>query len=156
MLDQTPTAAMAQASSFSESEVLSFYLALSPADRTARFKVHADDGYVRRWRAAIDRQHYWAAALDRDGRLLGLVELFGSKRAGWKRPELAASFPAAAALSPRLAEALVDRGLEMARALGAWDVVMWLDDQNRFAGSVQKRWPTSIDLDLGTAVIRTR
>lgn len=154
MLDQTPTVAMAHASPFSESDVLAFYLSFTPAERRARFKVHADDGYIRRWRATIDSGHYWAAGLDVRGRLLGLVELFGANKSGWERPELAASFPASAGLSPLLAEALIDRGIHAAQTLGACEVVMWLDGEHGFSCFMQKRWAAGIAPDLGAAMIR--
>lgn len=150
MLDQAPTAAVV--GSFSESDILSFYLSLTIPVRRARFKAHADDGYIRRWRSAIDRQHYWVAGIRSDGRPIALVELFGSPRSRWRRPELAISLSPVFGLPFLVVEDLMNVGVEEARSRRAADLVLWLDNEDRIASLARLRgaW---IDTDLCAAVI---
>jgi hypothetical protein len=74
-----------------EEQILAFFLRFTLEERVARFGAATSDDAIRAWRDGLDRSHYVAVSLKQGHRIVGLVELFGSRLTGWQRPELAVS-----------------------------------------------------------------
>ena len=73
----------------SEGRILSLLCSLTAEQRRARFGTQLADRAIESWRATIDREFYLPVTYEQGSQLVGLVELFGCRTAGWKRPELA-------------------------------------------------------------------
>ena len=73
----------------SEAQILSIFYALTFEQRLARFGAPSSDWAIQSWRSKIDRAYYLPVIWEQGRELVGLVELFGSERTCWKRPELA-------------------------------------------------------------------
>lgn len=137
-----------------EAHLLSFFLALSLEQRIARFGIPCSDDAIRTWRSTIDRGYYLPIALERRRRLAALVELFGSSRDGWKRPELAITLDRASG-TPAMRSRLVDIGLGTAHGLGAADVLMNLGGIGSIAMLLTERGGR-FDQSSGISVVPTR
>jgi len=81
-----------------------------------------------------------------------LVELFGSERTGWKRPELALALGRAGDTS-RVRQQLLEIGLGTARELGAVDVLMCFNPADISARALALQCGGTLDHDSGTAVV---
>jgi hypothetical protein len=136
----------------SEDEVLSLFLGLSLEQRLARFGSPLSDRTIRAWRSTIDRAYYRTVACERGHELVGLVELFGSRSAGWQRPELALTVRQPGD-SPGLHSLLLEFGLGDAGELGAADVVVYFPTAAPSAEIRVLSRAGTLDHDSGIAII---
>ena len=136
----------------SEPEVLSLFRALTVEQRLIRFGAPVSDTTIREWRSTIDRAYYRTVACERGGELMGLVELFGSRQAGWKRPELALTVRQAS-VSPGLHSLLLEFGLGAARELGAVDVMVYFPTGVPSAEILLLSRGGTLDHDSGMVII---
>jgi hypothetical protein len=136
----------------SEDEVLALFLGLATEQRLARFGAPVSDRTIRAWRSTIDRAYYRTVACERGHDLIGLVELFGSRAAGWKRPELALTVRQPSD-SPGLNSLLLEFGLGAARELGAVDVLVYFPTVVPSAEILVLSRAGTLDHDSGIAII---
>lgn len=135
-----------------EARLLSFFLTLSLEQRIARFGIPCSDDAIRTWRSTIDRGYYLPIALERRRQLAELVELFGSSKDGWKRPELAIT---QVGETPAMRSRLIGIGLGTAHALGATDVLMNLEGVG-WATGLLAQCGGRVDQSSGVAIVPTR
>jgi len=136
----------------SEDEVLSLFIGLSTEQRLARFGAPVSDRTIREWRSTIDRAYYRTVACVRGHDLIGLVELFGSRAAGWKRPELALTVGQRGE-SPGLISLLLEFGLGAARDVGAADVVVYFPTVAPSGEILMLSRIGTLDHDSGIAIV---
>ena len=136
----------------SEGRILSLFCTLTAEQRRARFGAQLADGAIESWRTTIDREFYLPVTYEQGSQLVGLVELFGCKRAGWKRPELAITVGQASD-SARVRQHLMEIGLAAARDLGAVDVLVYFDDLETAAMACARHCGGALDHESGIAVV---
>jgi hypothetical protein len=122
--------------------LLDYFLSLTHEERVFRFGKFTSDDTIRQWWAGVDWHRYCAVGLERNGRLVGLAELFWSSPTGWTRPELALSQQGL--IVSRERNKLVQSALTMARRRGAVDVIVY--------GTVCESWVTEIARRFGGAI----
>ena len=105
-----------------EAQLLSFFLALTADERRDRFGRVVTDEYIREWRAGLTASRYCAVGRERQGMLVGVVELFG-QACGWRLAELALC-GSTLAEDRCLRLALVRSALFAAETLGASEVTI--------------------------------
>lgn len=138
--------------SASEEQILSFFLQFTIEERMARFGAAASDDVIRAWRDGLDRSHYVAVSLEQGHRIVGLVELFGSRSIGWQRPELALSIHGLRDKS-KVRLHLLEIGLGAARERGAREVFFAFNSAERGMHALARQYGGNIDHQSGTAVI---
>ena len=136
----------------SEGRILSLLCSLTAEQRRARFGTQLADRAIESWRATIDREFYLPVTYEQGSQLVGLVELFGCRTAGWKRPELAITVGQASD-GAKVRQHLMEIGLAAARDLGAVDVLMYFDDLETAAMAFALQCGGTLDHESGIAVV---
>lgn len=136
----------------SEEQTLAFFLKFTVEERVARFGAVTSDAAIRSWRNDLDRSHYAAVSMEQAHLIIGLVELFGSKLTGWRRPELALSIHGLSDKS-NVRRHLLEIGLGAARERGIRDVYVAFNSGESCMAAIVRRYGGSVDHQSGTAVI---
>ena len=136
----------------SEGRILSLFCTLTAEQRRARFGAQLADGAIETWRTTIDRESYLPITYEQGSLLVGLVELFGCRRAGWNRPELAITVGQASD-GAKVRQHLMEIGLAAARDLGAVDVLVYFDDLETSAMAFALQCGGTLDHESGIAVV---
>jgi hypothetical protein len=138
--------------SASEERILSFFLQFTIEDRMARFGSAASDDVIRAWRDGLDRSHYVVVSLEQGHQIVGLIELFGTRMADWKRPELALAICGQRNTSA-IRRHLLEIGLGAARERGASDVFFAFNSAERGMHALARQYGGTLNLEAGTAII---
>jgi len=135
-----------------EEEILAYFLQLTFEERIARFGAATCDETIRAWREGLDRGHYIAVSLEQGHRIAGLVELFGSRLTGWRRPELAFSTHG---LRDKFNVGLhlLEIGLGLASERGATDVYFAFNLSELCMVALARQYGGTLDHQSGTAII---
>jgi hypothetical protein len=136
----------------SEEQTLAFFLKFTVEERVARFGAVTSDAAIRSWRNDLDRSHYAAVSMEQAHLIIGLVELFGSKLTGWRRPELALSIHGLSDKS-NVRLHLLEIGLGAARERGIRDVYVAFNSAESCMIAIVRRYGGTLDHQSGTAVI---
>ena len=91
-------------------------------------------------------------SLEQGHRIVGLVELFGSRSIGWQRPELALSIHGLRDKS-KVRLHLLEIGLGAARERGASEVFFAFNSAERGMHALARQYGGNVDHQSGTAVI---
>jgi len=135
-----------------EEQVLAHFLQLTFEERISRFGAATGDDAIRAWREGLDRGHYIAVSVEQGHRITGLVELFGSRLAGWQRPELALSTHGLRDKS-NVRLHLLEIGLGLAREREARDVYFAFNLSENCMVALARQCGGIVDHQNGTAVI---
>ncbi|SRR6266851_972804 len=135
-----------------EEQILAFFLKFPIEERVARFGAATSDDAIRAWKDGLDRSHYVAVSLEQGHRVVGLVELFGSRLSGWQRPELALSIHGVRDKS-KVRLHLLEIGLGAARERGASDVFFAFNSAENCMLAIARQYGGTLDHQSGTAVI---
>ena len=136
----------------SEEQILAFFLRFTLEERVARFGAATSDDAIRAWRDGLDRSHYVAVSLEQGHRVVGLVELFGSRGTGWQRPELALSIHGVRDKS-KIRHHLLEIGLGAARGRGSRDVYFAFNSAESCIVAIARQYGGTVDHKAGMAVI---
>jgi hypothetical protein len=135
-----------------EEQILAFFLKFTIEERVARFGAATSDDAIRAWRDGLDQSHYVAVSLEQGHRVVGLVELFGSRLTGWRRPELALSIHGVRDKS-KVRLHLLEIGLGAARERGARDVYFAFNSAENCMLAIARQYGGTLDHKAGMAVI---
>jgi hypothetical protein len=135
-----------------EEQILAFLLRFTREERVARFGAATSDDAIRAWRDGLDRSHYVAVSLEQGHRIVGLVELFGSRLTGWQRPELAVSIHGVRDKS-KVRLRLLEIGLGAARERGSTDVYFAFNSAESCIVAIARQYGGTVDHKAGMAVI---
>jgi hypothetical protein len=135
-----------------EEQILAFLLKFTIEERVARFGAATSDDAIRAWRDGLDRSHYVAVSLEQGHRVVGLVELFGSRLTGWQRPELALSIRGGRDNS-KLRLHLLEIGLVAASERGARDVYFAFNFSENCMLAIARQYGGTLNREAGTATI---
>jgi hypothetical protein len=135
-----------------EDQILAFFLRFTLEERVARFGAATSDDGIRAWRHGLDRSHYVAVSLEQGHRVVGLVELFGSRLTGWQRPELAVSIHGVRDKS-KVRLRLLEIGLGAARERGSTDVYFAFNSAENCIVAIARQCGGTFDHKAGMAVI---
>jgi hypothetical protein len=138
--------------SATEEQILAFFLKFTIEERVARFGAATSDDAIRAWRDGLDRSHYIAVSMEQGHRIVGLVELFGSRLTGWRRPELALSVHGVRDKS-EIQLHLLEIGLGAASERGARDVYFAFNFSENCMVALARQYGGTLDHQSGTAVI---
>ena len=135
-----------------EEQILAFFLKFTIEERVARFGAATSDNVIRSWRNDLDRSHYVAVSLEQGHRIVGLVELFGSRLTGWQRPELALSIHGVRNKS-KIRLHLLEIGLGAARGCGSRDVYFAFNPAESCMIAIARQYGGTLEHKAGMAVI---
>ena len=135
-----------------EEQILAFFLRFTLEERVARFGAATSDDAIRAWRDGLDRSHYVAVSLEQGHRVVGLVELFGSRLTGWQRPELAVSIHGVRDKS-NVRLRLLEIGVGAARERGSTDVYFAFNSAESCIVAIARQYGGTVDHKAGMAVI---
>ena len=136
----------------SEERILSFFLQFTIEERMVRFGAAGSDDVIRAWRGGLDRSHYAVVSLEQGHQIVGLIELFGTRMAGWKRPELALAICGQRNTSA-IRRHLLEIGLGAARERGASDVFFAFSSAERGMHTLARQYGGALNREAGTVVI---
>ena len=135
-----------------EEQILAFFLKFRLEERVARFGAATSDDAIRAWRDGLDRSHYVAVSLEQGHRVVGLVELFGSRVTGWQRPELALSIHGVRDKS-KVRLHLLEIGLGAARERGSRDVCFAFTSAENCMVAIARQYGGTLDHKAGMAIL---